>query len=181
MIDLGLASNGNSVALQPNGQIVAAGLVATSLIGMEFRLTQGFATERLNTDGSLDTSFGTGGAVVTQVLNNDYYSVAVGLETINSQTMIVNAGTAVVIAAPRCLPSRATRQTGPWTVAGTPTATLPLGAARHFIDSDRIYRDCFQWFTRRSVAVIDLDRTDRICRGRSHHDSRLRVRHPGAR
>ena len=31
LVDLGTASNGHTVALQPNGQIVAAGLVATSL------------------------------------------------------------------------------------------------------------------------------------------------------
>ena len=47
-------------------------------------------------DGSLDTSFGAGGTVITQVLSDDYYSVAVALETINSQTMIVDAGTAAL-------------------------------------------------------------------------------------
>ncbi len=94
LTDLGAAASGDSVVLQPNGQIVAAGLVATSLNQYGTPLTWGFATERLNIDGSLDTSFGTGGAVVTAVLYDDNYSVAVGLETINSQTMIVDAGTA---------------------------------------------------------------------------------------
>ena len=94
LVDLGTASKGFTAALQPNGQIVAAGLVATSFNQYGGPLTWGFATERLNTDGSLDTAFGTGGAVVTQVEYDDDYTVAVGLETINGQTMIVDAGTA---------------------------------------------------------------------------------------
>jgi uncharacterized delta-60 repeat protein len=93
LVDLGSSagySGGATVALQPNGQIVAAGSVATG----SAPLTYGFATVRLNTDGSLDTSFGTGGTVVTQVLYDDPDSNAVALETVNSETMIVDAATA---------------------------------------------------------------------------------------
>jgi len=94
LVDLGATSSGDSVVLQPNGQIVAAGLVGTSFNQSGAGATSGFATVRLNTDGSPDTTFGTGGAVITQVLYDDLYAVAAGLETINGQTMIVDAGTA---------------------------------------------------------------------------------------
>ena len=96
LVAVGAFPRGDSVALQPNGQIVAAGLVATTLNQYGKPATTGFATVRLNADGSLDTTFGTSGAVITQVLYNDFYSVAVGLETIDSQTMIVDAGTAQI-------------------------------------------------------------------------------------
>jgi uncharacterized delta-60 repeat protein len=92
LVDLGSSAgySGTTVALQPNGQIVAATSVATG----SAPLTYGLATVRLNTDGSLDTSFGSGGAVVTQVLYSEPYSNSVALETVNSETMIVDAGTA---------------------------------------------------------------------------------------
>ena len=98
LLDLGAPVSGNQAAvLQPNGQIVAASLVATALNQYGSPTSWGFATSRLNTNGSLDTSFGTGGTVLTQVLYSNYYSSAVALETINSQTMIVDAGTAAPI------------------------------------------------------------------------------------
>ena len=90
LVDLGSSAGYSSAALQPNGQIVAAGSVATG----GAPLTHGFATVRLNADGSLDTSFGTGEHVVTQVLYDDPYSNSVALETVNSETMLVDAGTA---------------------------------------------------------------------------------------
>jgi uncharacterized delta-60 repeat protein len=48
------ASSGASMALQPNGQIVIAGVVSTSS-------GSAVGVQRLNTNGSLDTSFGTNG------------------------------------------------------------------------------------------------------------------------
>jgi uncharacterized delta-60 repeat protein len=106
LVDLGSSAgySDTTVALQPNGQIVAASSMATSFFPPpgDAPLTYGFATVRLNTDGSLDTSFGTGGTVVTQVLYDDSESNEVALETINSQTMIVDAGTAESNGGPSC-------------------------------------------------------------------------------
>jgi uncharacterized delta-60 repeat protein len=89
-------SFGDSVALQPNGQIVAAGTVATSFGSTGHPAAYGFATVRLNADGSLDSGFGTSGAAIAQVLYNEYDPVSIGLETINNQTMIVDAARAMV-------------------------------------------------------------------------------------
>jgi uncharacterized delta-60 repeat protein len=50
--------NAYSVAIQPDGKIVAAGFVDNQ---------SGFALARYNTDGSLDTGFGTGGKVTTAI------------------------------------------------------------------------------------------------------------------
>jgi uncharacterized delta-60 repeat protein len=47
------------VAVQPDGKIVVAGMRSTS--------TLDFAVARYNTDGSLDTTFGTGGQIVTDL------------------------------------------------------------------------------------------------------------------
>ena len=96
LFDLGAAGQGDSVVLQPNGQIVAAGLVVTGR-DPHGLATCGFATVRLNTDGSLDSTFGAGGAVVTQVpYQVEQFTVATRIETINNQAMIVDAGTAWV-------------------------------------------------------------------------------------
>ncbi len=89
VVDLGAASSISSTALQPNGQIVAAGRLAVGA-----PVPYEFATTRVNSDGSLDTTFGTNGAATTQVLYNESGSPVTGLETINSQTMIVDAATA---------------------------------------------------------------------------------------
>lgn len=62
LVDLGMTSQGYTAVIQPTGQVVAAGLVATSLNQYGIPATWGFATVRLNTDGSLDSSFGTNGA-----------------------------------------------------------------------------------------------------------------------
>jgi uncharacterized delta-60 repeat protein len=50
-----------SVALQPDGKIVVAGRANTS-----FEVQSDFALARYNPDGSLDTSFGSGGKVTTE-------------------------------------------------------------------------------------------------------------------
>jgi len=61
-----------AMAIQTDGKIIVAGATYPSL-------DWGFALVRYNTDGSLDSSFGTGGKVVTQLQNNyDYiFSIAV--------------------------------------------------------------------------------------------------------
>jgi uncharacterized delta-60 repeat protein len=55
---------GNGVALQPDGKIVGVGKAATSSFG-------DFALARYNPDGSLDTTFGSGGKVTTDFGNNE--------------------------------------------------------------------------------------------------------------
>ncbi len=69
--DFGADDYGYSVAIQSDGKIVVAGRSVVSGFG-------NFALARYNTDGTLDTSFGTGGKVTTNFGNDDYgYSVAI--------------------------------------------------------------------------------------------------------
>ncbi len=89
LIDMGVGSGGSTALIQPNGQIVAAGWV-----GMY--PSTAFGTARLNADGTPDTSFGTNGVATTHVLYSLHDGhVLAGLETINSQTMIVDGAMAV--------------------------------------------------------------------------------------
>ena len=53
----------NSIALLPDGKIIAAGFAATSLVLNSRGIAH--AMVRYNPNGSLDTSFGTGGKVHT--------------------------------------------------------------------------------------------------------------------
>lgn len=55
------ASSGNAVAIQPDGKIVVVGSVQN---GSQY---EDFGVMRFNTDGTLDTSFGTGGKMTTSV------------------------------------------------------------------------------------------------------------------
>lgn len=55
----GSSDRAQAVVLQPDGKIVAAGY------GRERSLNENFALARYNSDGSLDTSFGDGGKVIT--------------------------------------------------------------------------------------------------------------------
>jgi uncharacterized delta-60 repeat protein/uncharacterized repeat protein (TIGR01451 family) len=61
--DLGSIDGLNAVALQADGKIVTAGSTYTMSGGV--LLTYDFALARYNVDGSLDSSFGTGGVTVT--------------------------------------------------------------------------------------------------------------------
>jgi uncharacterized delta-60 repeat protein len=62
-----------SVAVQPNGKIVAVGNTLTSA-GADFALA------RYNRDGTLDTSFGTGGKVTTDFADSDDYAASVAVQ-----------------------------------------------------------------------------------------------------
>lgn len=66
----------NSVAIQPDGKIVAGGWVANN--GLEY-----FALARYNPDGSLDPGFGSGGKVITRVTNtqNEEYADSIAIQT----------------------------------------------------------------------------------------------------
>jgi uncharacterized delta-60 repeat protein len=73
----------NSIKSQSDGTIVAAGYANNGT-------NDDFAVARYNTDGSLDTTFGTSGKVLTQILTNEVvYSVA-----IQSDGKILAAGSA---------------------------------------------------------------------------------------
>ena len=65
-----------AVAIQPDGKIVVAGYTAIPNVPPAPRLSPTFALARYNTDGSLDTSFGTGGRVSGGV-NGQAYAVAI--------------------------------------------------------------------------------------------------------
>ncbi|MEV4709402.1 delta-60 repeat domain-containing protein [Actinoplanes sp. NPDC049316] len=58
--DLGGADETRAVAVQPDGRIVTTGVA-------QVRADTDFATARYTTDGALDTSFGDGGVVITDV------------------------------------------------------------------------------------------------------------------
>src|SRR4051812_24619875 len=57
-------ASGSSTAIQPDGKIVVAGSDSPSPFST-------FAVARYETNGTLDTSFGSGGKVVTQIGGND--------------------------------------------------------------------------------------------------------------
>src|SRR5262245_7025773 len=75
-----------SVALQPNGKIVAAGQVLF-IGGFDFALV------RYNRDGTLDASFGTGGSVTTDFARANDGAFSVGVQP---NGKIVAAGSAVI-------------------------------------------------------------------------------------
>lgn len=55
----GTTDAANDLAIQPDGKIVAVGQLSSGI--------SDFALARYNSDGSLDTTFGTGGLVVTSI------------------------------------------------------------------------------------------------------------------
>jgi uncharacterized delta-60 repeat protein len=63
LTNLGGDALANSVALTPDGKIIVAGSVAPSA----FSSASNFALVRYNGDGSIDTTFGTGGIVTTKL------------------------------------------------------------------------------------------------------------------
>lgn len=64
-----------AIAIQPDGKIVLGGYAVTA--------NQDFALARYNQDGSLDTSFGTGGKVITPLLAEDNIN-AIAIDTVGS-------------------------------------------------------------------------------------------------
>src|SRR5436305_1257411 len=75
-----------AVAIQPDGKIVAAGYTCNcSVFGGDYD----FAAVRYNTDGSLDTSFGSTGKVVTRIGPGNDVAYAVAIQ---SDSKIVVAG-----------------------------------------------------------------------------------------
>ena len=77
------------VAIQPDGKIVVAGFTTSATTGADF------AVVRYNTDGSLDSTFGTGGIVTTDFDGLDDKAADVALQ---QDGKIVVAGTATIAA-----------------------------------------------------------------------------------
>ena len=68
----------HAVAIQPDGKVVLAGYVNTC-VGPT--CSSDFLVVRFNTDGTLDTSFGTNGAVVTDYSGQDESAFAIAVQT----------------------------------------------------------------------------------------------------
>jgi uncharacterized delta-60 repeat protein len=77
-----------AMAVQPDGKIVVGGEATVAATGLDFALA------RYNTDGSLDTGFGTGGKVTTPVQGSTGRDAiyALALQTLGGETRIVAAG-----------------------------------------------------------------------------------------
>jgi uncharacterized delta-60 repeat protein len=69
--DFGASESAQTVAVQPDGKIVVAGDYYNSTAA----LPDGFALARYNADGSLDTTFGSGGKVVTPLWDSYLHDV----------------------------------------------------------------------------------------------------------
>jgi uncharacterized delta-60 repeat protein len=82
--------NGHDVAIQSDGKIVVAGLTLTNISA-----AHDFALARYNTDGSLDSSFGVGGRVNTQIIAADFAFAQVNDVVIQGDGKIVAAGGAL--------------------------------------------------------------------------------------
>ena len=80
-----LLTNLNDIALQPDGKLVATGS-AQYLIPNKPSI-ESFGTARLNLDGSLDTSFGTNGVVITDFTYTEYNTTY--YETAAAQTVSI--------------------------------------------------------------------------------------------
>ncbi len=89
--DIGSNDYARAVAIQGDGKIVATGFAAESIFGSVPPRTSTFALVRYNTDGSLDTTFGSAGKVTTAIGSaaDDYASAM----AIQSDGKIVAAGT----------------------------------------------------------------------------------------
>jgi uncharacterized delta-60 repeat protein len=84
-------ASASAVAIQSDGRIVAAGSIQSYDESYQLEEYPYFVLARYNTDGSLDTSFGTGGIVVTDIGNFGDYSAALAV-ALQSDGKIVAAG-----------------------------------------------------------------------------------------
>ena len=114
---------GHAVAIQPDGKIVAAGSS-----GLLCRHGTDFALVRYNADGSLDTTFGTGGKVTTDFfgIGKSDYACGVALQT---DGKIVAAGLPAPPTATRISPWYGTTPTGASTPPSAPAARSRLPSA----------------------------------------------------
>lgn len=76
----GVVDLATSIALQPDGKILAAGHNFTGVFDVGGAALYDIAIARYNADGSLDTSFGSGGKVTTQISTNDSKSFSMSIQ-----------------------------------------------------------------------------------------------------
>ena len=81
--NLGSNSGTAAVAIQPDGKVVAAGYTTSEDTGYDFALV------RYNSDGMLDSHFGSGGKVITDLVGGNDWAMAI---TIQPDGKIVAAG-----------------------------------------------------------------------------------------
>ncbi|HEX9301441.1 MAG TPA: hypothetical protein VF959_03740 [Casimicrobiaceae bacterium] len=84
---IGLGAQANAIVLQPDGKIIAAGFAEVQTAS----LTNAFALIRYNTDGTLDSGFGTAGKVISTSFISSLYAQANGV-TLQPDGKIVVAG-----------------------------------------------------------------------------------------
>ncbi|NJL21411.1 MAG: hypothetical protein HC895_12230 [Leptolyngbyaceae cyanobacterium SM1_3_5] len=77
---------GYDVVLQPDGKLVVAGRVASTWINADFGLV------RYNSDGSIDTTFGWGGTVITDFDSGGSTAYSIALQPIGKLVVAGNAG-----------------------------------------------------------------------------------------
>jgi uncharacterized delta-60 repeat protein len=93
--DFGDSDIGTSVAIQSDGKIVVAGFTFTGFIGSG---AGDFIVARYQTDGSLDSTFGTGGKVTTDFVGDESGEGVPGVSvSIQGNGRIVVAGTSTVL------------------------------------------------------------------------------------
>jgi uncharacterized delta-60 repeat protein len=83
--DLGGSDQANALALQPDGKLVVAGSADKGTTGQDFALV------RYNADGSLDTTFASGGVAMTDLAGSDDIALALAVQ---ADGRLVAAGTA---------------------------------------------------------------------------------------
>jgi uncharacterized delta-60 repeat protein len=75
----------NAVAVQSDGKILVAGYAAVGTVS-------DFAVSRLNSDGTIDTTFGANGTSLTSITPTTDTATGIALQTINGEERIVVAG-----------------------------------------------------------------------------------------
>ena len=73
--DFGMTESASSVAIQPDGKIVVAGGTYPTFVFLGF-----YALARYNPNGSLDTSFGNGGLVITSFNSEGAFASALAIQ-----------------------------------------------------------------------------------------------------
>ena len=95
LINLGADDQARAVILQPDGKILVGG---STMSDANPYTSMDFAVVRLNPNGTLDSTFGKGGVVTTDLTGNEDVLYDLGLETVSGVTRIVAAGQVLAFA-----------------------------------------------------------------------------------
>ncbi|MFO0846660.1 MAG: delta-60 repeat domain-containing protein [Gemmataceae bacterium] len=106
------------MAIQPDGKIVLAGTTSWS---QNAAASNNFALNGYNVNGSLDTTFGTGGKVTTDFGGRDM-AKSIAIQTIAGQLKIVAAVCRKRYEQDFAGPWLGTTSTAPWTPPSAPAA-----------------------------------------------------------